>query len=398
MKLLGSTVTEGVRVQGSQRGISNLSKIITPGGKYRLFFPIVKNELTGLYDVLAATAPVRKLDYKKLNIATLPLEDFDVTDTGRIVDKSGLNPLARISRIMLEAECANEKDKAKRDAKEEADLQSNGVIDQVALAKRLDAIEEKYHGNPEKEGVYPEVNQAIGKVDILIATECLCVPLDPARNGAPDWDKAQTAAIELRSTKIGQLKTCLGTASNVDFESGFLEVNYDYSGSTDKKVLGRTATFQTVAKDQWLKNLDAEGYKLRGLDALARVSHDAEGIAAKNLSLSANTKASDVRDAYLKYLSKQAIVISKINFEDEMVKKAAKDLLDYQIGASITGFADKCKAAAIASGAIEDGETEDRNEVSAEHASEAIGVQTISELDKIADSIDDITGDDMADL
>lgn len=392
MKLLGGTISEGVKVQGNQRSVTNLSKAVTPGGKYRLMFPIAAVEGGG-YDILAATAPVRKLDFKKLGFATMPLEDFDVTDTGKIVDKSGLGGLARISRIMLEAECATEKAKAKEEAQKEADLQNNGVIDQVALAMKFEKIEEKYHGNKEKEGVFADVAPAIGGVNILIATECLLVPLDPARSYQPDWDKAQVVALELRSTKIGQIRTCLNNKANVDFEGGFLEVDYDYSGSTDKKVLGRIATFQTVAKDQWLKNTDPVAFETKGISALSRVSRTPEQIAAKNLSLSANVQAKEVADRYLKFLSKQALVINNIDFDKEETKKAAKDLFEYKVGASITGFTDKVKAAAMANGDNLDAVVTEDTE-SAVGAAEVLGATSIEQLAELADTVDEVTAEE----
>lgn len=156
MKILASGLKAATQVRNSQGSVRQLSKVMTLGTSYRLLFPIQTTE-NGERDVLIAAVPGRQLDYGKLGTSFVRLDDFDQTEMGKIIDNSGLTPYARIARVFHTAEYENEKENARKEARELADRAGKKEIDAVALNTELTAIEEKYHGDKQHKPkpIYP---------------------------------------------------------------------------------------------------------------------------------------------------------------------------------------------------------------------------------------------------
>ena len=311
------------KVRDNQTTLQGLSKVVTLGGKYRIFFNTFPNG--DVLDILAAVSPGRKCQREKLGFGFIPIRDYEVTEAGKVLDKTGLDSYARMSRVLHKS--AELLEKANAQAEAEKSANSLGTeVDREALTKRLNEIDLKYNGdntNP-KNPIYATEQPMIGPVVIESATECLVVPLTP--EGKPKWRDAKCASLVLSNTKITQLETLLDDPNFARKEDGYLEVGYTYVG-TDKKEAGKNAAFQGIAESMSLKVTDPDGWQTEGLAALATMSKTEASIAARNYNMSASVSPDQIISAVKSYCSKHPGLFASINMEDEATKWAAKDFV-----------------------------------------------------------------------
>lgn len=331
MKVLANSLKGATRLKDSQGMSKNLSKVLELGKSYRFFVPLTVDE-HGEKDILVAAMPGRKLNYEKLNRSFINLSDFEVSETGRVTDKTGLAPYARISKILHDAEYAAEKARADRDAKQTAE-QMGKDIDIVALKQAHRDLELKYYGDKDAKpnAIYAEMSPMISGVVIETATEVLVVPLNT--NNEPEWGKATLASMSLSNKKATQLLTILANPDYLyDATKNYLEVAFTYAG-TDKKSAGMNAVFNGVSKDVSLATKFNESWEANK-DILNRLATTSEIIASRNMTMSSNTTTKEVVELFNKYIAKHELILAYIDYEDDMVKSAAKDMVELKIAAN----------------------------------------------------------------
>lgn len=385
MKVLAGNLKGATSVKDAQGSCRALSKLLVLGTKYRLFFPVVQDEVTKERDILLAAVPGRKLDYDKLKRSFITLEDFEQSETGRIVDKSGLSPYARIARVIFDAECKAEKAAAKKEAEDVA--KATGMeIDSIALNQKLREIELAYNGDRDAKPspVYATKNPMISSVVVEIATEVFVVPL--TSGGDPEWGKSFVASFPISGRKSKQLTELVSNKDYCPEGAQYLEVSYNYAG-TDKKTAGMDATLQGVAASLSLATTHKESWEANK-NALDRLSKSAEAIASKNMSMSSTVTAKEVVELFKKYTSKNPLILLHVDTNSDIVKKAAKDMVEFEIGTSIPSLKERLLEVVNSQAAS----SEDEEDLDAKEVAGAAAATTISELAAATADIDGLTG------
>ena len=367
------------------------------GTSYRLLFPIQATE-NGERDVLIAAVPGRQLDYDKLGTSFVRLDDFEQTEMGKIIDNSGLTPYARIARVFHTAEYENEKENARKEARELADRAGKTEIDAVGLNTKLTAIEEKYHGDKQHkpQPIYPAVNPIIGGVTITVATECLVIPLKST--GEPDWANVTTAAFDIRNRRAAQITALINNKDYCPEGSKFLEVGWTWAGK-DSKEAGSNATLQGIAHELSLAVKFPESWEANK-DVVDMLPKNSESIAARNMTMSSRTTPKEVVELFKKYMLGHAITLTYINYEDEITKAAAKDIIDFGIVDELPKVQDRLLALVNADN--EDGADADvdttEDKLTAVQAEAVKSVETVGQLTQVVPDIDGVAGPDIDSL
>lgn len=326
--LLGSTLSGGMKLQKQQGYDKSLSQALTLGTDNRLFFKLVMNDEGG-YEIPAASIAGRNLSWEKLKLGFL-VEDGDMielTDSGKLIDKTGLSSWVNIAYLLRDAECVYEKESAEDKAKRDAE--KIGVpIDQIELAKTLEGIELRYHGGEAADGtrISPKEALLVSPLRVYTYIQCLLVPMD--KTGAPDWKSAQSCSLDIKNKKAQQLFDLLSKPEYVNTDDMVLEVGYAYKGE-DKQKAGQAASFQGISKDTSIKTLYPEDWAKYGVKKLEDLFTDAEMIIAKNGNANSRTTIADVISAIRKYCATNLGVLASIKFEKDETKKAAKDLIEF---------------------------------------------------------------------
>lgn len=390
MKVLSSKLSKAKKLKGAQGSDKSLSKVCNLNGSHRLFFPTDEDG-----DLTVAVVPGCKTDWEKTGTGFVVFgeEDYEQIETGKIINKSGLKSLSKIARAVHKAAMAYDIKRAEKEARETAEA-SGRVLDILALEQAKKEIELKYEGDIDKKPnpIYPEVQQAIGGVTLLIATECLVIPLDS--ESRPNWSKAELASVDLSGKKVVQIETLLAKKEYFNVGDGFLEVQYDYNG-TDAKQAGINAAFGGVAKSVSL-TVDSDLWEANKTN-LERLARDGEAIAARNRSMSSPMKPADVAVKYKKWLAKNDVLLTNLDYDSEEVKNAAKDFIAEGIVATMPKIQENLLAIIAANtkeGVVEHITTniEELGEIR-EEVVQAAGAKTLSELKDAVDGtdIDDIS-------
>lgn len=399
MKLLASTVAESTRVRDAQGRCQNFSKKMALGGQYRVFFPVVWNQdadgnVIGA-DVLAASVPGRRLDFDKLGNGFLRLDEFEQLPGGRIEDTTGIAPYARIARVFFNAEYATEIDRAKREADEVA-KRTGRPVDANALNKKLEELKEEYEGDNEK-NIFAKHKPMIEGVVVETATECLVVPLDS--NGTPKWTDAEVAAYPLSKKKA---KAITELVKNRDFcpeGTQFLETHVAWTGATPQEA-GQTMTLQGISKDTSLATKFPALWAANAENQLDRISKSAEAMAGKNMSMSSKATPAIVIESMKKYMSKNPLILTNINMEDEVTKAAAPDMIEFGLVEDVPTVQQALIALLNQGSAEATAETADTAEqaLNAMHLEKLQGANTVGAIsDALGDEFDAIAGSDGVD-
>ena len=325
----------GIKIKSEQGYDSSLSKVVQLNSKNRIFFRIA--EFDGVMDIIAATVPGRSLDYEALNNSFIPFtkEQIEVDDAGKVKDKTGLDTYARIATILHDAACVREKKQAENQAKAEAE-ELGEQIDSTALSKRLDEIEIKYHGGKASDNtrINPDKNPVISRLQFKITCQVKVVKL--GADGAPDWDNAQSAIIELSQTKATQLLGILDDPTYVSTSDEFLEVGYNYLGA-DKKSAGKSAAFTPIAPNlklavQYPELWESTGKKV--VESLVKgkdPQETAQLMKNRNMSVAKSVAPADVVSAFKKYCATNKGLFASIDLESDDTKRSAADFLELHL-------------------------------------------------------------------
>ena len=330
MRLLSTGVKGVQRVKNSQSKLRNLSKNLVLGTHYRLFCrPVVVGN--GERDIMAAAVEGRLLDYDKLGVSFVRIDDYEENAFGNPVDVSGLEAYARIARVIHNAECACEKAKAIKDAETTAERMGE-EIDKIALNQALRVIDLTYHGDKQAkpEPVYAKKQPVIRSMQPEAYTECYVVPL--AKDGSPSWNEAEAKSLKLSGRKLKQLITLINNPDYCNDSTEFLEIHYAWIG-TSAPDAGQDAVLQGVSKDVSLATKFPESWAANKHLIEENLSTEPEAIAERNMSLSSKTTAREVIELFKQYMSKNKMVLTYLDYESDDVKNAAEDFIE-------TGIAD----------------------------------------------------------
>lgn len=373
-----------VKEKASTSKRRNFSQLMNLGVNYRLFFPLA-DDANGQVTIITASAWGRKLNQeilgKGVNFVKL---SADYNKDGNLHDNSGIAPFARIARVIFDADYKYEVEQAQDRAVKEAKTLGKDV-DEVALRMSLKELEQTYYGDKDAKPnpVYATKAPAIGNQTLEIATECLVVPLDT--NSVPEWNKAEVASLPLTSnTKIQQLRAIYTNPDFCDDEQEYLEVSWNYSGTT-KAEAGRSACFTGVSKETSLARKFPELWEANK-GKLADISLDPETIASKNWTLSTATPVKEVVEKFKSYLLKRPILFPHIDFDADITKAAAKDIIDLGVTAEYKNIQEQLLALVN-----EDATADDSGmEVSSEVVEKTMNLNNLEDVQKSGVNVDDV--------
>lgn len=315
MKLIANSLMGATKVRSAQGFATPLSKAVTLGKRYRILFP-VEND-----DLVIATVPGRNLDFDALGLSFVRLDDFDITETGKVTDTSVLPMYNRMARVIFDASYRQELAKAEEKAIADANALGESVeVESLAIAKQK--IKEKYYGDRSdaKNIIYSTLNPVISGVVLETGAEAYMIPLEGEKN-TPDWGSAIPVSVPLGKTKANQLTTILKSGDYFAKGSKWLEVEYAYMGS-DKNEAGRSAVFGGVSSDNTLAKKFPDLWEANHsvIDNLVRSS---EAIANRNSKIASRTQVDEVAAAFKKYVRTIRTTLIFMDLDDPEVKKTA---------------------------------------------------------------------------
>lgn len=329
-----NTLGQALHVQTSQQSKPTLGKkFLDLGTEYLLEFPKKDNQI-----VVSGIAG-HQASYDALGISFVRILDsqmYENPETGVITDISGLTKYSIFSNYFYKAQEAQEIAEANEKAKKISENSGN-PIDGIALAKALDEIDLAYNGKKAENGlarVAPSKQRLLSYgVDFRIFTECVLIPLDSQLK--PLYDKAKGFEIQLSARKQRQLQAMIDNPqyNDVSDPDGFLEVKFSYTG-TDIKEAGRK-DYQAVevahrkidlTRDENGLYTDPNTKIIGGI--LAGTSHDSDIIFNRSGTVKYANTIEEFNAAFRKFCVKDAaLTIGYINYEDEKMKRDAKELL-----------------------------------------------------------------------
>jgi hypothetical protein len=214
------TARGALRTRQDSRRLSGFGSMWKSGESVQVFYPIVWDEENQQFDLLVAmcwghNANPKEIGLKRIFIPTL----------SEIIDGEPKNPdvtfqFSRIAPLFIQGA----KDKKLKELQEK-NMQESAR--KTAMKKVEDEFEDK--------------DAVIGKLRLVISTECVVVPLLP--DGTPDSEKARLVSQDLSDSKINALLSILGDHKYKpdNNEATYLEVSYAFGTTGDRKQDGKVA-------------------------------------------------------------------------------------------------------------------------------------------------------------
>lgn len=330
MKIIKGGIIAGQKIKSNQGYLRALSKSLSCGTTYELFFRLVKSEEFGT-EIVSANVPGRKAKFEVMGTGFIPC-DVDIDeDTRKMTDVSGLQSLARIARAYFDAEFKREMKKIEQNAKEIAE-ENGEEVDLIAKTKKEEKLKLKYYGDKET-NTYPKENPILQGLVLSVCTEVVAVPLN--QKSEPEWNKLIHASLELSKERIDKLVELIQNPDYCNPEvDEYLEVSLPYGLNTnDKSEAGRNSKFQGVAKSISLAAKFPESWAANK-DKISVLADTPETIVARNMSLSKDFTLKQVVEKFKEHFSKNSIVLKNLDLESDEVANIAKDLVDFDLVSS----------------------------------------------------------------
>ena len=337
INVTGVGLREGVKMKQTSSYLKRLSKAATPGGQYRLFFTKIKGE-DGVEDIMAAAATGRSLDFNIFgsSFMTYANDWWEGDAAGGKKDLMGLDSYARIARIIFEAQCEQEKARAQEEADQMA-TQNGGQRDEIALLRKLDKIDEKYHGREGGEGVqrtYGTVSPAIRGLATQIIVELLMVPMDSTTN-TPQWEKAEYVYKEFSKKIMNTFIQLLDNPAYNDPSKPYLEVSFTYGApNQNAKQAGQDSSYNGVSSNLGLETMFADSWNSIGkakVDGIAGGKKTLEEAGPIILAHSGYTQGrmtpQDVDAKLRQWVASNLVILTHINMGDPNTQRGAADLI-----------------------------------------------------------------------
>lgn len=371
LNAVGMGIRAGIKMKNSGEFLKRLSKEAIPGGTYRLFLPtfrVFDEDGQMMYDdILSAVVTGRALDFKVFNTAFMTYKDdwYVMDETGNKTDKVGVDSTARIARIIFEAQCNSEKEAAKEEAKTIA-ASNGGETNDIALIRKLDRIDEKYHGRDAEDGaarVYPTVSPIVKGLSSQVIVEMLLVPMDSTTN-TPQWDKATYVFKECSKKLLQQFITFLDDPNYNDTtrDRGYIELSFTYgSAGQSSQQAGQASTFSGVATQLGLETAFPDSWNRIGKEKVQGIAGGERDCVKAGAVISAHAgyaagrfTPEDLQAKLRQWVAKNMVILTHIDMADQATKKGAKDLVESGMVDGIAQVKTKLMEVAEENGSSED--------------------------------------------
>lgn len=330
MNIISAGLRKGEVIKSNQGYDMRFSKAKELNCKYRLFFRTKTTD--GVTDVIAPAVPGRNADFEVIGTSFIQLDgsQVEIDDNGKLVDKSGLDKWAPITKVLHAASCANKKKVAEIQA--QATASATGVdIDVTALDKKFEEIDAEYFGTKVNGvNVAPSIRPILGGLTATFFTQVLVVKMDS--KGAPIWKEAKRCTMTLSGKATAALmNACSDPNYHIEGED-WVEIGYDFIGA-DKKTAGMNAAYQPIATSLSLKNQFPEEWESEGKAAVATLANgdDVDKIAEQMISRAVDLKNScsvnEVVSKIRKYCATNTAILSSIDMNADATKWYASDIL-----------------------------------------------------------------------
>lgn len=226
--------------QANQR-LTNFSGTWLPGNTLRVYYPVFFDEETQAMQLLVGAIYGYKVnDMKALGLKTIFIPSVTPIDENAepIGDPDILYRFSKIAPIFVNGRKASEIDAVNRRNWPDENMHRNA----------LQEIENKYDMANNMNAVKP----VIGKLDYMITTEALVVPMV---NGVPQTEAAKLVSQPLNNKKITALTTILNEARfEISKDATYLEVEWNFPVDTSKAKSAQNATISGLTSEYRLEN------------------------------------------------------------------------------------------------------------------------------------------------
>ncbi len=393
MEFLGSSLRASQSLKEKQGSLRSLSSQLVMGTVYRIFFPLTN--VQDMVDIRVVSVPGCPCDFEKIRTSFFVLPKYHVSDAGKIIDDSGILPYVRIARVLHKAAAITEVDDAKFNAEREA-AKLGTEIDTASLNEKIKTINLEYFGDMEAKPkpISPTKVPFIRNVSLKTFTEVLVVPMTSDSKPRPQWEKKFLATLELSTRKTNQLLSIMAEPGFVDSNSDYLEVSYDYGrNATTKQQAGQDATFQGLSAEMRLSAIAPDSWAVNK-SALDNIAKNVETMASRNAAISLSPSADEIVARIKNYVSKEKLILSSIDVNDEDTKKAVNDFIDTGIVAGVKSVQEKLLAL-VKQDTTEDNTVELPEGTSSEDFTKVAEAKSLTELADVTEAIDKLASADI---
>lgn len=222
-----------MRTRQESRRLGGFGKQWKSGDTLQVFYPIYWNKDDKRWDLMVANVWGHSINPKEVSLKRIFAPTLSEIVDGRPVTPDVLYQFSRIAPLFLQG--AYDSEVAKLESKN---------LNKSALNSAMKKLEKDY----QIEDGRIRKDPAVGKLRLIISTECVTVPLN---DGKPDVENARLVSQDLSDTKIQALyailttpKYGLGEPTEEDMQPDavkWLEVTYTFGTTNDRKQDGRVS-------------------------------------------------------------------------------------------------------------------------------------------------------------
>lgn len=218
MRLSGN---EALKTKQEKKRFPNFGKKWKSGDKLRVLYPVFWDEINEEWAVLIGKIWGHKIDINEVQIGgkRFFVPSNSEIHNGEPTRQDALYQFSKIARLFIDGEKMAELEKNRIKSKGDSTLQ-----------RSLDAkTEEKFK----------DKKPAVQRLDLLITTECLAIPLNS--DDTVDVDNVGMVTQETSEAKLNALKAILRDPAFApkSHDAKYIEVQYTFGSTNDKKVDGK---------------------------------------------------------------------------------------------------------------------------------------------------------------
>lgn len=265
MIILGN---EALRTRQDSAYLTNFSKMWDSGDTVVTYYSTARVPNSDKMDIIVGTAWGHKVDLKKMGMNRTFIKSNAKIENNKPVTTDALARISRIAPAYLEGEYLFEKK-----------MLLEGNMPQPTREKKLKELELKFKDKDKK-----TENPVVGPLTYTIVTECLVVPLNSDKS--PNVEEARLCSQELSNKKLEGINIALNDDRMVQHpERGYVELQYTFGSSRDKKQDGQVAPTGTPAGSELETKYPDAWIKLK--EMVKTLPKDSDQIIARNRSLDA---------------------------------------------------------------------------------------------------------------
>lgn len=298
--------------------------------RYRVFLPQFQYDgLDGnpAEQIATITVAARQFSYKDLGVFSYVYdsEELEIHDDDSFSDLTELRSIERIAQVLHTSMFTAEVAAAEKRVRDEA--QEAGVeINQDALAKQRELVDEKFYGNKDKHK-NAEVKPLVSRAEKYTYTIGVFVPMTV--QGVPEWEKAQVGIWQLTATRQDKLAGLYKAEAYAYSGKPYIEFSFDYKGDT-KQEAGRNATYEFITPALSLEAKFENDWKIYGQPLIEKLPNGtpqemANSIIARCGALHNRNSISDILSKFYAHVSTmQTAVVALKKLDDDYLKKNKK--------------------------------------------------------------------------